>query len=92
MFSSWGPSLMIALGAVFGVVFGSLMRAMGGRTMTIVIAVAAIVAAIAVWVSTRNSYLLLPFAGALLGLYHRRGEIATLSLSRHSRDDPHGPA
>ena len=89
MFGSWGPSLIIALAAVIGVAFGAVMRAFSGRTIAVLLAAAAIIAAIAVWVFTRNYYLLLPFAAVLLGLFYRRGEIVTLSLSRHGRDDPH---
>ena len=86
------PSLFIALAVVIGVAFGSVVRFLGGRTVTLVLAAITVAGAAALWVMARNPYLLLPFAGVLLGLLYRRGEIATLSLSRHGRDDPHGRA
>jgi hypothetical protein len=45
-------------------------------------------AAAFVWILTSSAFLMLPFAGFLIGLFHQRASLLTLSLSAATRSVP----
>lgn len=75
--TGWGPSLVIALMTVAGVVLGYAIRRIAGRfgflvLATIVTGAGALVLGAQSWREARTWHAALPFAGVLVGLLHRR--------------------
>jgi hypothetical protein len=59
---------------VIGVAVGWALKRRADTLVCSLVAVGAIV----VWLNTRNPYFLLPFAGVLVGLFHRREEYVSV--------------
>jgi uncharacterized membrane protein len=83
----WLPSVYIAIAVVIGVGVGYAIQRLtdkvGVRVLgTSITAAMCLVLAGRVWLDTRSWYLVLPFAGVLVGLFRRRDAFASVFTER----------